>query len=126
MLDFENYKQEQGVPIYLQLIGFIKRAVASGSAADGEELPSRRYLSARLGINPNTVQKAFAALELEGLIVSRGGSGSVFTLSEEKIEEVKEEMIREDLGRTVSAMKASGIDLDDAVKMMKEYWEADK
>jgi GntR family transcriptional regulator len=126
MLDFENYKQEQGVPIYLQLIGFIKRAVASGSAADGEELPSRRYLSARLGINPNTVQKAFAALELEGLIVSRGGSGSVFTLSEEKIEEVKEEMIREDLGRTVSAMKASGIDLEDAVKMMKEYWEADK
>lgn len=126
MLDFENYKQEQGVPIYLQLVSFIKRAVASGSAEDGEELPSRRYLSARLGINPNTVQKAFAALELEGLIVSRGGSGSVFTLSEEKIEEVREEMIREDLGRTVSAMKASGIDLEDAVKMMKEYWEADK
>ncbi|MBR0417034.1 MAG: GntR family transcriptional regulator, partial [Firmicutes bacterium] len=68
MLDFENYKQEQGVPIYLQLVSFIKRAVASGSAEDGEELPSRRYLSARLGINPNTVQKAFAALELEGLV----------------------------------------------------------
>ncbi len=126
MLDFENYKQEPGVPIYLQLIGFIKRAVASGSAADGEELPSRRYLSARLGINPNTVQKAFAALELEGLIVSRGGSGSVFTLSKEKIEEVRADILKEDLGRTVSAMKASGIDLEDAVKMIKEYWEADR
>jgi len=58
MIEFDSYKQEAGIPIYLQLVNYIKRYVASGNAADGEELPSRRWLSARLGINPNTVQKA--------------------------------------------------------------------
>ncbi len=125
MLDFDSYKQEKGIPIYLQLIGFIKRAIAAASVKDGEELPSRRYLSARLGINPNTVQKAFALLELEGLIVSRGGSGSVFTLPEEKIEEVKKELLKEDLEKTVSAMKRSGLNFEEAAALLKEYWEAE-
>ena len=95
MLDFDSYKQEKGIPIYLQLIGYIKSCIASGTVCDGDELPSRRWLSARLAINPNTVQKAFAMLEEEGLIVSRGGSGSVFTLPEEKIDEVKKELLKE-------------------------------
>ncbi len=126
MLDFECYKQEKGIPIYLQLVSFIKRAVAAGSVSDGEELPSRRYLSARLGINPNTVQKAFSMLELEGVIVSRGGSGSVFTLQEDKTEKIKQELLREELEKSVLAMKSSGLGLEEALSLFKEYWEAEK
>ncbi len=125
MLDFDSYKQEKGIPIYLQLIGYIKSCIASGTVCDGDELPSRRWLSARLAINPNTVQKAFAMLEEEGLIVSRGGSGSVFTLPEEKIEEVKKELLKEDLEKTVSAMKRSGLNFEEAAALLKEYWEAE-
>ena len=125
MLDFDSYKQEKGIPIYLQLIGYIKSCIASGTVCDGDELPSRRWLSARLAINPNTVQKAFAMLEEEGLIVSRGGSGSVFTLPEEKIEEVKKELLKEDLEKTVSAMKSSGLNFEEAAALLKEYWEAE-
>ena len=123
MIEFDSYKQKQGVPIYLQLADYIKSYAASGAAEDGEELPSRRWLSARLGINPNTVQKVFSMLELEGIIVSKGGSGSAFTLSEEKIRALREEMLKKDLGKAVAAMKNAGLSLEDAVNVMKEYWE---
>lgn len=123
MLEFDSYKQEKGVPIYLQLVDHIKRYAASGHAEDGEELPSRRWLSARLGINPNTVQKVFSILEREGIIVSRGGSGSVFTLNDEKVQELREELLKKDLGRIVSSMKASGLELEDAVRILKDHWE---
>ena len=47
---------DSGTPIYLQIIDFIKGGLAAGTIVYGDELPSRRVLSAILGINPNTVQ----------------------------------------------------------------------
>ena len=58
MVSFEGFRAEDGSPIYLQIIRYIKQGVVSGEIADGDELPSRRVLSAILGLNPNTVQKA--------------------------------------------------------------------
>ena len=126
MLDFSNYKQEKGIPIYLQLIGYIKSCIASGTVCDGDELPSRRWLSARLAINPNTVQKAFAMLEEEGLIVSRGGSGSVFTLSEDKAERIRGELFEAEMKKLVRDMKKSGMAYEDAMELLKESWEAEE
>ena len=126
MLDFDSYKQEKGIPIYLQLIGYIKSCIASGTVCDGDELPSRRWLSARLAINPNTVQKAFAMLEEEGLIVSRGGSGSVFTLSEDKAERIRGELFEAEMKKLVRDMKKSGMAYEDAMKLLKESWEAEE
>ena len=126
MLDFDSYKQEKGIPIYLQLVGYIKSCIASGTVCDGDELPSRRWLSARLAINPNTVQKAFAMLEEEGLIVSRGGSGSVFTLSEDKAERIRGELFEAEMKKLVRDMKKSGMAYEDAMELLKESWEAEE
>ena len=126
MLDFDSYKQEKGTPIYLQLISYIKSCIASGTVCDGDELPSRRWLSARLAINPNTVQKAFAMLEEEGLIVSRGGSGSVFTLSEDKAERIRGELFEAEMKKLVRDMKKSGMAYEDAMELLKESWEAEE
>ena len=46
MIDFEGFVQTEGQPIYLQIMRYIKQGLASGIIADGEELPSRRALSA--------------------------------------------------------------------------------
>ena len=126
MLDFDSYKQEKGIPIYLQLIGYIKSCIASGTVCDGDELPSRRWLSARLAINPNTVQKAFAMLEEEDLIVSRGGSGSVFTLSEDKAERIRGELFEAEMKKLVRDMKKSAMAYEDAMELLKESWEAEE
>ena len=68
MISFEGFKTEDGTPVYQQILLYIKRGAVAGTIADGDDLPSRRMLSALLGINPNTVQKAFRLLEEEGLI----------------------------------------------------------
>lgn len=67
MVSFEGFRAVDGVPIYLQIQTYIRRGCVAGTIRDGDELPSRRVLSALLGVNPNTVQKAFRLLEDEGL-----------------------------------------------------------
>ena len=48
VISFEGFRAEDGVPIYLQIIKYLKQGVVSGAVADGDELPSRRVLSALL------------------------------------------------------------------------------
>ena len=72
MISFDDFLMEDGIPIYLQIILWLKRGIASGQIRDGDELPSRRVLSARLGVNPNTVQKAYRLLEEEAHLLRHG------------------------------------------------------
>lgn len=65
-----------GVPIYLQLIEQIKRSVALGVLATGEQLPTVKQLAVDLTINPNTVGKAYRDLERDGVIETSPGRGS--------------------------------------------------
>ena len=74
MIDFAGFVQTEGQPIYLQIMRYIKQGLAAGTIADGEELSSRRALSAFLTVNPNTVQKAYRLLEEEGLVQSHAGA----------------------------------------------------
>lgn len=61
MLSFSHLSLADGVPIYQQILRYVKLGIAGGTIAHGEELPSRRVVSALLGVNPNTVQKAYRA-----------------------------------------------------------------
>lgn len=63
MLSFSHLILADGVPIYQQILRYVKLGIAGGTIAHGEELPSRRVVSALLGVNPNTVQKAYRLLE---------------------------------------------------------------
>ena len=80
MISFDSFVMEEGVPLYQQILLYVKRGIAGGTIQDGDELPSRRVLSALLGVNPNTVQKAYRLLEEEGLIQSRSGAKSCVVL----------------------------------------------
>ncbi len=65
-----------GVPLYLQLIEQITRAVALGSLASGEQLPTVKALALNLTINPNTVARVYRELERDGVIETSPGRGS--------------------------------------------------
>jgi GntR family transcriptional regulator len=65
-----------GVPIYLQLIEQIKRSVALGVLAPGEQLPTVKQLATDLTINPNTVARVYRELERDGVIETSPGRGS--------------------------------------------------
>ena len=63
-------------PLFAQLVAAVKHAVATGRMKAGDKLPSVRELAGELTINPNTIAKAYQALEAEGVTVSRHGSGT--------------------------------------------------
>jgi GntR family transcriptional regulator len=63
------------VPIYCQIAGEIRAAVAAGIYRPGEALPSLRAMAVEIQVNPNTVQRAYDELEREGLIYSQRGRG---------------------------------------------------
>ena len=123
VISFNSFKTEGNSPIYLQILDFIKRGAAAGTIVDGEELPSRRVLSALLGINPNTVQKAFRLLEEDGLIESRAGSGSVMKLDPETVSRLKTEILSEDVRSITSALKRTGVSREEALRLIAQYWD---
>ena len=53
MISFEGFVLEDSGPVYLQIMRYIRQGIAAGAIGDREEVPSRRALSALLGVNPN-------------------------------------------------------------------------
>lgn len=123
MITFETFLMEDGTPIYLQILLFIKRGIIAGTIVNGDELPSRRVLSALLGVNPNTVQKAYRLLEEEGLVSSRTGAKSCMVLTEETVAQVKKELLESDARSTVAALKQTGLTKAEALSLIENYWD---
>lgn len=123
MISFDDFFMEDGIPIYLQIILWLKRGIASGQIKDGDEVPSRRALSARLGVNPNTVQKAYRLLEEEGLMVSQSGAKSVMALTEEKRAGVRQALLKTEVRTLVSALAQLGLTKEETLELVEQYWE---
>ena len=68
-----NFKS--GLPVYLQVVDQIKAAAASGALQPGEPLPSIRPLAEQIRVNRNTIAKAYAELESQGVIETMAGKG---------------------------------------------------
>ena len=64
-------------PIYRQLVEQVRRLVASGQLAPGDEMPSVREIAQALVLNPMTVSKAYSLLEMDGVLARRRGLGMI-------------------------------------------------
>ena len=73
-----NYRD--GRPIYEQIRDGLRRLIITGAIPPGDKLPSVRALAGQLAINPNTIQRAYEALEREGYAYSTPGKGSFAAL----------------------------------------------
>lgn len=125
MISFDSFVLEDNIPIYLQITGFVKRGIVAGTIADGDEMPSRRMLSALLGVNPNTVQKSYAMLEEEGLIHSRSGAKSCVAVDSAAIRRLRQEVLSGSLRAVVDAMKQMGLTLEEAQEAIRDHWEVE-
>jgi GntR family transcriptional regulator len=125
LISFESFVLEDNVPIYLQIVGYIKRGIVAGTIEDGAEMPSRRMLSALLGVNPNTVQKSYAMLEEEGLIRSRSGAKSCVAADDAAIRRLRVEILGLSLKTVVDAMKQMGMTLEEAQNALADHWEVE-
>lgn len=125
MISFENFIMADGSPIYLQILLYIKRGIIAGIICDGDELPSRRVLSALLGVNPNTVQKAYKLLEDEGLIASRAGAKSCVVVTEVKLAEIRVELLEADAQEAVAKLKLMGVSKEEAHGLIDRFWNVE-
>ena len=123
MISFEQFRMQGEAPIYMQIITYIKQGIVARTIMDGDELPSRRVLSATLGVNPMTVQKAYKMLEDEGLIQSRTGAKSCVVYTRETLAQIREVLLEEDARGAVQRLKMMGIGKEDAHALIEKYWE---
>ncbi len=66
----------EGVPLYRQIVSQMRNQAALGLLDPDQPLPSIRILAARLGVAPNTIAKAYEALEAQGVVHRRRGLGT--------------------------------------------------
>ena len=95
-------------PIYSQLIAQIKVGIVSGAFPPGERLPSVRDLATEAGVNPNTMQRALADLERQGLLYTNRTSGRYVTEDEEMITKIRERIAEERICAFLESMSQLG------------------
>jgi DNA-binding transcriptional regulator YhcF (GntR family) len=111
------------VPIYMQIMDEIKRQIISGARAAGERVESVREFAQGMGVNPNTVQRAFAELEREGLMYTERTSGRYITRDGGRIEKLKEESARKLIEAFTGLVIKSGFSKRDISRLIKTFAE---
>ena len=123
LVSFDQFSLAEGSPIYSQIIRFIKAGIVAGTIADGDEFPSRRALSALLGVNPNTIQKACRMLEEEGLLQSRMGAKSFIAVTDAEAEAIRVQLLEEDALALVQAIRRMGVSREEARCLLERLWD---
>lgn len=106
-------------PIYEQIVKEIEKQITLGILNPNSQIPSVRSLAYDLGINPNTVKKAYDILEENGLIISKSTKG---TFISENINKAKEDKINElinKINEITKELKNYGISLEEIKKRIK-------
>ncbi len=112
-MDFNN-----NLPIYIQIMDYLKKEIISGELKEGDKLNSVRELSTKLKVNPNTVQRSYQELERQGLVFTQRGMGTFVTEDVEIIKNLKKEMASDIISNFISEMKQLGFNSDDIVDMV--------
>ena len=107
------------VPLFLQIVASVRDLVIRGILKPDEALPSVRALASELAINPNTIQKAYAELERQGVIYSLSGRGNFVASDISHIVDVNRGQLLEKLRADVAAAKNAGISDDEILKILK-------
>ncbi|EJS69561.1 MULTISPECIES: GntR family transcriptional regulator [Bacillus] len=114
------------IPIYVQVIEYIKKEIVTGRLAPGDKIPAVRELAGELQVNPNTIQRTFQELELEGISETRRGTGRFVTMDEEKITEIRKEMAKELLDNFINGMNNLGFMEEEVLSILRSSLEKKK
>lgn len=114
-----NFKA--GKPVYLQLVDQIRYAAASGAIQAGEPLPSIRPLAEELRVNRNTIAKAYAELEGQGIIETIPGKGCFLKASANPFsKQVRKELLVKEIDEAVVTAHHLQVDRDAFLKLVEE------
>lgn len=106
-------------PIYTQIIDGFREQIATGVLQPGEKLPSVRELAAALTINPNTIQRSYRQLEVEGWIATVPGKGC-FVCGSEQTQQRERERWYSAFDESAAALMALGVLRQTLVQRLEE------
>lgn len=117
-VDLRDRKQ-----LYEQLVDNIKHLILTGELKADEKLPSVRSLAKELGINPNTIQKAYSELERCGVILTLPGRGSIVVARAETLKNEQLGTLTETLIRLAHEAKSAGITKEEFLEAAETAYE---
>ncbi len=118
-----DWKLDDGRPIWPQLSQQLARRIIAGEYPPGSRLPSVRELAAEAGVNPNTMQRALAQLEQEGLARADRTAGRLVTQDAAVLEAARLREAQAVIRSYFEAMSALGYDRERAVELLKEEFQ---
>ncbi len=107
-------------PIYTQLIQQVKIGIVTGAFPPGERLPSVRDLATEAGVNPNTMQRALAELERDGLVYSQRTAGRFVTEDNTMINQAKRSLAERHVKTFLEAMLRLGFQKDEIIDLISK------
>ncbi|MFT8312806.1 MAG: GntR family transcriptional regulator [Clostridium sp.] len=116
-------KFDENIPIYIQIMNYIKERIITEELKKGEKLPSVRELAEQIKVNPNTVQRAYQELERENVAHSQRGLGRYITEDEEKIKVLKSEMADDFINAFIQGMSKLGYKPEEILSILSKKLE---
>jgi len=117
-VDLRDRKQ-----LYEQIIDNVKERILVGDLKPDEKLPSVRALAKELGINPNTIQKAYTELERNGVIVTLQGRGSIVSANSDVLKTESMNKLTEKMTMLAGEMKLIGVTETEFLRSAEEGWK---
>lgn len=117
ILDYQDRR-----PIYEQIVEKFQTLILSGALAPDSQLPSVRRLAMDLSINPNTIQRAYAQLEQEGLVYPVKGRGNFVSPNLEAASR-KREMFFQELRELIRKGKTYGVSREEFLQFADDYYK---
>ena len=118
-----NFKS--GKAVYLQLVDQVRAAAASGAMQPGDALPSIRPLAEELRVNRNTIAKAYAELESQGVIETVAGKGCFVRAVDSPLrKDARRRLVAERMDDAVSHAHHLQIDRADFIRIAEERFDA--
>ena len=111
-----NLDYQSRTPIYEQIISEIERYVSLGILKPKEQLMSIREMATSLGINPNTVKKAYSELESRGVIVMISTKGTFISENITQVVDLKIDEILEEIRNNIMELEKLGISKEEILK----------
>ena len=108
-----------GRPIYAQIIDGLRQQITTHVLQPGDKLPSVRELAGSLAINPNTIQRSYRQLEVEGWIATVPGKGCFVCQTPETYEREMQRLLHV-LDETCEALMALGVTREDIVRRLQK------
>ena len=108
--------------VYLEIAARYEQYIRLGLLQDGEKLPSVRMVAGEMGVNPNTVQRAFRLLEEKGFLSSVPKKGN-YVIAPKNFEESSKSTER--LTQTIRKIKQNGVSQDELQRIIQEVYSHD-